>query len=649
MRQSRSVHRTGDVCKPNAISLQSVALTITLTLMLVILWAVTHRYNGLASDGQLYAVQALAKLQPALSSDLYLQNISQDRYTIFSPIYAFFFGVFGLQPAELLLFALCTTLFLTAAGLAAREISNSDAAWLTVALLIVTIGYYGAYQIFSYSENYLTARSLAEALVVSAIACHLRGWRLTALVIAAGALFIHPLMTLPGLLLLIYLWLSTKQAVMATAAGVAATLGIALIAVTFPNAGHVLTIMDPAWLDAVRERSQFLFLKYWTTTDWEMNARPFVCLTLSALAVPDQRVRKLCVASMLVGFSGLLVAYIACTIGPVAILLQGQAWRWVWITGFVSVLLIVPTIFQIWRDDKCGPLCSVLLVLAWTYPEIDNLACATLALALWLVRAHITYRVARYLRWTAGAVSIVIVAWIVAHSWTYLRGAIPESGRESLTVARIREIFGLGTSAFLFAGIFWFWIKRNRSTVAGIAAAIGLLAASILVMPGSVRQLDSAGTRAEIDELADWRDRIPAASNVLIIPTAKAASFIWFTLMRPSYLTISQSAGVVFSPLTAQEVLRRSNLLLPVAEPDWRILSQRNKNRKQGETRKNDSPPQPKRLTANALISICNDPQLGFVIAKDNVGFDPVRHTHPGRWKDWNLYDCRRVRTPDPT
>ncbi len=114
--------------------------------------------------------------------------------------------------------------------------------------------------------------------------------------------------------------------------------------------------MDPDWLEVVHERSQFLFLKYWTGPDWEVAARPLVCLTLSALAIADARARKLSVAAMLVGTSGLAVAFIAGTIGPVPILLQGQAWRWMWVTSFVSILLLAPTLKSVWRDGRCGVL-----------------------------------------------------------------------------------------------------------------------------------------------------------------------------------------------------------------------------------------------------------------------------------------------------
>ena len=115
--------------------------------MLVSLWALTHRYQGFARDGELYAIQASARLNPALGVDVYLESTSQDRYTIFSRIYAAVIQFFGLQEAGIALFALCTTGFLTAAWVLARELLDGEIAWATVAALIGTIGYYGAYRI----------------------------------------------------------------------------------------------------------------------------------------------------------------------------------------------------------------------------------------------------------------------------------------------------------------------------------------------------------------------------------------------------------------------------------------------------------------------------------------------------------------------
>ena len=113
----------------------------------------------------------------------------------------------------------------------ARELTDTDTAWLAVAILIMTTGFYGAYSVFHYSELYLTARSLAEALVVTALAAHFRGWRRTGLSVTVAALFIHPLMALPGLLLLICLWLPERTAFVTTATGVLGTAAIAFTAV----------------------------------------------------------------------------------------------------------------------------------------------------------------------------------------------------------------------------------------------------------------------------------------------------------------------------------------------------------------------------------------------------------------------------------
>ncbi len=113
--------------------------------------------------------------------------------------------------------------------------------------------------------------------------------------------------------------------------------------------------------------------------------------------------------------------------------------------------------------------------------------------------------------------------------------------------------------------------------------------------------------------------------------------FVWFTLVRPNYLAVDQSSGVVFSRATAIEVRRRSEVLAPLMDPNWKILTGlRAKPGFKSETRP---------LTPKNLIQVCADPQLGFVISHDKVGFDPLRHEHAGAWKDWNLYDCRKVRS----
>ncbi|HSY94839.1 MAG TPA: hypothetical protein VK793_04435, partial [Steroidobacteraceae bacterium] len=154
---------------------QSKLTVLSLAFMVVTLWLLLRGYHGLTGDAQIYAFQALARLRPQLATDLYLQNTSQDQFTAFSPFYAACIDSLGLEHAARLLTLLFTVWLLAAAWSVARAVSGRDAAWLAVAFLLIVAGDYGGSGVFRISEQYLTARFPAEALVITALACHLRG------------------------------------------------------------------------------------------------------------------------------------------------------------------------------------------------------------------------------------------------------------------------------------------------------------------------------------------------------------------------------------------------------------------------------------------------------------------------------------------
>jgi hypothetical protein len=614
--------------------------------MLVALWAAMHRYKSVSGDAELYAVQAMARIHRGLASDLFLQNASQDRYTVFSSFYAACIDRLGLRQGALSLAMVFKIWLFVAAWVLARTLSSTRAAFIAVAFLIITDGTYGAFGVFRYAEDWLTARSPAEALVVTALALYFRGLRLIGWLIALCALFVHPLMALPGLLVLACLSLSFRAGVIAAVIGILICLGIAFGAVYQPSDVKILAVMDAEWYEVVRERSVFLFLQYWHVGDWTRNARPFLSLALTALVLPDARVRKLCIASILVGGTGLAVALIGSLVGPIAVMIQGQAWRWEWITCFVSVLLLAPAAAAMYRDTRCGPLCAVLLIAGWTFMPVDGAACVALALLLWLAREHIDSRTARSLLWAGGALAIIILAWASLTSWTAAFAPAADSGREALSSSRIRNILGLGVPAVALVLGLSYWIGRTRSPTVLALISCFLGASAACVLPSALRDTQRNGATAEITEFADWRQAIPPTSNVYVAPVHNSAAFAWFTLERPSYLSVDQSAGVVFSRAVAMEVKRRSQVLLPILAPDWRLLTGGSIASASG-IRAEGPASQP--LTRDRLVSVCQDPQLGFVVAKESVGFDPMPHRQRGDWMNWHLYDCRHVRSLSPT
>jgi hypothetical protein len=615
---------------------QSKIATAALVLMPVTIWLLLRGYHGLLGDAQLYAFQALARIHPLLSIDLYLQNTSQDQFTIFSPIYAWFIETLGLEHAARLLTLVFTIWLLAAAWSSARALTRRDGAWFAVIALLIIDGSYGGSGVFKFAEQFLTARLPAEALIVTSIACYLRGQKLVAVAMAAATLLVHPLIALPGLLFLVCLSVPSRASIIGGIGCAMAGAIVSGVAIRFPGGSHLFPVMDLPWLHVVQERSQFLFLQLWSFRDWELNARPFFYLTFTALAIPDDRIRKLCEAAAVVGAAGLAVSLFASALGPVAILVQGQAWRWVWIATFVSILLLPATILQIWPDKSCGWLCAVLLISGLTLP-VDGTACASLAMILWLMRSDIAVRAGVSFRRTFFVLGAAAVGLTLVQSWEFVSSAIHQSGTGA---AQTRNMIALKVLAALAAVLIWWHLRRSKNVWTTTLVSVALLALSIFILPAAFKQSRMLAYAPDIDEFADWESAIPPSSAVLVTPARDVGTFVWFTLQRPNYLTVDQSAGVVFSRATALEVQRRSQVLLPVMDPNWKLMTHL---RTAPDRLTIDAATRP--LNADSLKQICADPPLGFVISPQEVGFDALAHSRSGSWKGWNLYDCRNVRS----
>jgi hypothetical protein len=600
---------------------------VALALTLVMLWLLMHGYHGIIGDGQIYAFQAMARLHPYLASDLYLQNTSQDQFTLFSPLYAWCIGLFGLESTARILTLFFTAWLLAGVWAFARAFVGKDGAWAGIALLLITGGNYGGSDVFRILEPFLTARLPAQALIVTALYCQVRGMTWLGVALVLTALLIHPLMALPGLLLMISLWLPPRVGLIGSISGVIATLVICVAAVDSPAVSHGLAVMDAPWLEVVRERSQFLFLQLWSMRDWDVNTQPFFCLGFTAIVVRDSRIRRLCAASALVGGAGLVV--------------QGQAWRWVWITALVSVVLLPFTAVQVARDDKYGLPCVLLLVLGYSWPWIGGPPGIAFASILWLARPHLDPAVTRYLRWASVALMIAAVVWLLDKSWAILFLQADPSQQARFGIMRIREILALEVPAILVCALIAWVLRIGRKVWVPILVSgiLTLLCANLI--PTAFKQPRMLAAAADRQKFADWAKLIPPTSAVLVARPSDVGAFVWFTLDRPNYLSLDQSAGVVFSRATALEVRRRSEVLLPLMDPDWTILS-RSLSNSAGAGNKQ---PRIRPLTTDSLVQVCADPALGFVISPAEVGFGPAPHIDAGAFGGWNLYDCSKVRS----
>src|SRR6202140_5989730 len=178
-------------------------------LLCVTAWALSHGYRGIFHDAGLYTLQALARLAPAsLGQDVFLRFGSQDRYTIFSPIYAAASQVLGAEPAAATLtFTLQIALF-ACGWLVARAVMPARLALYGLAVLVAIPGAYGTHRVFTCVEQFLTPRMGAEALVLASLAAALGARTRLATALIVLATLMHPIMACAGIAALLCLYIA---------------------------------------------------------------------------------------------------------------------------------------------------------------------------------------------------------------------------------------------------------------------------------------------------------------------------------------------------------------------------------------------------------------------------------------------------------
>lgn len=588
-------------------------------------WLIAFPYRGLEHDAQLYAFQGLNRLDPLLlGADLFIRLGSQDDFTLFPVIVAWVISMIGVEHSAALITLVSFFILVAACGWLASRLVSRDAAVLAVIFLLIMPAQYGSHGIFQVAEMFLSPRVLAEACVVGACAWALAGRGIPAFALAGLGMAFHPLMALPGLLLLIAIRVDWRQMwlLAVTAALIlAAVLGVA----RYAPIGSV-AVIDPDWLEVIRARSLFLFLDRWQLADWSKIAVVCGTLALAVFAHRGEPAARLAARSIVIGGGGLVIAAIASFL-PVEILLKGQPWRWTWLPTLLAVLLLPSTAMQLWYRGAAARASAILIVLAWVARDLAGLPLGCAAVACSVLIGRIAGREERLLLWGAVAAALTAFAW-----WLVTVIMLPAFplGREPELMERIRNILGISGSLVLLVASAWLTCRQVARPAMMLPVALFVAA----TLPFATRTAYGAWTAAPMETAArnvfqPWREVIPPGTAVLWLDNPVA---VWFLLERPSYLSRSQSAGVVFSRGTALEVQRRAKVLTPLVDPDWMVGL------------RNDLEAGPRAVTAEILYRICADPLLGFVVSKsDPTGRSPtVEWPDPG--KQLSLITCSAFR-----
>jgi hypothetical protein len=507
-----------------------------------------------------------------LNQDVFLQFGSQDRFTVFSPLYAGAGRWLGIDAAAAALTFVFQMALFAAAWTLARAVMPARMALYGLAVFIAIPGDYGADRIFTSVEQFLTPRMAAEALVLAGLAAALskRPWAGVALLALAALL--HPLMAAAGMaaagmMALLYVKPRAMTLIAGAIAGVAAVIAGTLI---MPDA--VWGRFDQAWLTLVMDRSPYLFVKNWQLDDWARVAVAAVTLAAglaassgpaasgelaasSGPAASSGRARKLCMTALLTLLVGIILSFIACDELHLVLFAQLQTWRWQWL-GTVTAALLLPLILSLhWREGVGGRSTALLLACAWIFSSnVFALAAALAALGSLAWTPRLKAGEARLVFWGACGMLAIAILWRLASNLEftdahYLNPGIALWLRRAMSFARDGSAL---MALLILTGLLHRTSPRSGLVALGLAA---LLSTAALLPFTWATWTQGEFPPSRIAQFAAWRERIPPGSNVFW-PESPLDS--WVLLDRPSYLSVLQTSGMVFSRNTAIELQRRA-------------------------------------------------------------------------------------------
>ena len=517
-------------------------------------------YHGIRHDAALYLGQALLRLDPGnLSSDLFFTYGSQANFTVFPHLVASLLRHFDAASVFLVLTFASLAFFLVASAcLLTRLFAAPQWYWGLLALLILPGGY-GGFSTFTYAEPFFSGRSLAEPLVLLALAAYFWGrWPLAAaLWITAAAL--HPLQALPAALLwwcdriyrdqrwLHMLWLPALL-LMAGALGA-------------PYSEKWMTRFDAQWLGWVQETNRLVFISIWTAQDWAFLTTDVFLVTLlfRHASGPLQALARALLFATALGFTcSLVFADLLGMVLPTGL----QLWRIQWLLHWLAMASVPLLLYMNYKRDGAWGVRGWLLLAAVAL-GVPSSATGLSAFAIWIL-------VPLYVFWPALApkVSPTIRRLILVAIPLALGILLVKHGIQ--TASRFTQLGGLREAL------------RPEFVILAHPLVAGALVAAALRLYGLHGRWRSilllllipmfAHVAAQWDRRSIWTSYVESARyepklfGFELEPGAQvfwAEELVapWLILHRPSYFSQFQTAGILFNRRTAEEAVKRKDAM----------------------------------------------------------------------------------------
>ena len=613
---------------------------IVASLLLAGLWLFAHPYRGLTHDAILYSFQALSHLYPEpFRGDLFFIYGSQDDYSLFSRLYAYLIGWLGLENATRMVLAFGHLIWLYSSWRISAVLPTPQRLAF-LALLVALPGTY-ATKVFSYGEMFATARIVAEALTLAALAATLSRRPYLAGMLLLIAATQHPLMAFGGVLLAI-LW-GTLHRPPHRVVGGAIVLGLAagLALASTGLLGRLASPVDPEWLSLIRERNAYVFFSAWKLQDWNLLVLNF-CLLGAGWRLNRGLLGRLFLSGLMLGVMTFLASWVGDQLWHSQLLIQIQPMRAFWLVKWLA-LLAFASLLSFSGNERWFPL---LFSTSWFAQDSVGgvIALTGLVLSIWPIR-KLSFPVHA---WVLPA--IALLGWIMARlieqhelllSISHfaddfgpsIAGQTPVVLVMLFVVKDLVALFGAVTAAGLYA----VWTDRNEGGSALVNRLLPLFAGAFFCL--SLLISYQIGARPQPFFASYHTAGLP--SNFLSLIPQDAVVYwqdsiakTWFLLGRRSYYSRHQSAGALFSRAATMEMKHRADALaaLGVHDSNWLFDA----------PEPASSPPSAIR---SGLLALCSKEPVDFVILKTRFpDWQVEQWVDPANKTTWWLYDCYQLR-----
>ncbi len=538
--------------------------TALLCLMLVAaVWLTTRPYTGIVHDAQLYLVQAMNRLDPArFGSDIYFRYGSQDRFSLFSALYAPLVEAIGPPRAQLVTAVLGQASWLAALGFLVRCILQPGRLRMLAIFcvcLLVPVYNFGTLR---YGEAFATPRIFVEALTLVAVGFVCSGRRVAAFCVMAGAITLHPLMALPGIGVVLLLSFPFRRFLLPS--GLAgAGLFLALGWGGVDPFVRVFARMDADWAAIVLLRNPMVFVGTWFPMALPTVVLPLLSLGLVALRGTGE-LRRLARVTLALVAALVAASWVGGDLAANLLFLDLQLWRGMWLWMVLGNCL--------------APAAFGLLPVQGTS---RHLFLAALAANVFEARF--------------GVLTLPVVSACLGLA--VLTGVMSEGA--GLRSRRVLGLAGSGfaalaTLAFAAEGVALALQLSRSETALSFVGGTGVLVGASLLVAGIARGRTAAtppvlagGIALVILAAALWDQRNPEMGFITreeamdtdfrealrgqTVYWENGLGLQWFSLREPSYFSWYQAAGAVFFRETAFEHRRRADVLRRLDTSDFAV------------------------------------------------------------------------------